>query len=564
MAVPYITPLPEAPSPDDDEGIFDAKAFEHVKALHQWTDEVTQVGAFCEYQAALSRDHANRSDIAAGVAETQFELAREQAGVAMMTAHYKGPWSSLVGALARPASVSHAGLFWALNVDLANVATSEPGANDNWTVLPGVVELATPLNVSPASGATGVNTPTTLQGSTFASVYVGNTHANSQWQINTANAFHSPIHDSGSIAGSISYVVPNGVLSPSTQYWWRVRYRSSRGTWSAWSRATPFTTAAAFGQYIPVPAATPASFGKAFQGGYYAGLIWQEIARATHSKAIATGASVVFTLDPEYDMFVKPLVYVGQRLDVRSRANPGNRFEGTVVTADGLALTINVTSVSGSGTFSDWSVMARFRCIVAPKSSGRLTDWRALKPGGGALPAACVTLTDGLLATNAMVADGDATVYPLAHWARNLTIGGYTDWYLPARDEIELIARNLNNDDYCTVGQTLDVALAAQAGAWGYAAADGIGTNRNSVPQGSAYPGTVTADLGSDFHLAGQQFEVGNYGIHMWSSTRHPSTVTEAATMQMGVAAGDIYFQGWFDAANSTSRGCSAMRRSIV
>lgn len=48
-------------------------------------------------------------------------------------ANYKGDWSSLTGALNKPATVTHAGGFWALKNNLANVTTSTPSiGNADW------------------------------------------------------------------------------------------------------------------------------------------------------------------------------------------------------------------------------------------------------------------------------------------------------------------------------------------------------------------------------------------------------------------------------------------------
>jgi hypothetical protein len=117
--------------------------------------------------------------------------------------------------------------------------------------------------------------------------------------------------------------------------------------------------------FIATPTATPAAFGDALEGGFYTGLIFNQVTQSTTSTAIGTGEKTFTTTDSA------PLFYSGQTVEVRSRANPSTaRMIGTVTASSGTSLTVNVTSVDGSGTLTDWSVMAKFRVIVAPKSSG--------------------------------------------------------------------------------------------------------------------------------------------------------------------------------------------------
>jgi hypothetical protein len=42
-----------------------------------------------------------------------------------------------------------------------------------------------------------------------------------------------------------------------------------------------------------------------------------------------------------------------------------------------------------------------------------------------------------------MVAEGNATVYPAAHFCNDLVIGGFSDWYMPAKNELEIHYYNL-------------------------------------------------------------------------------------------------------------------------
>lgn len=59
--------------------------------------------------------------------------AKNNAESAQAASNFKGEWSSLTGALNKPASVYHNGVFWLLLNDLADVTASEPSAtNSDW------------------------------------------------------------------------------------------------------------------------------------------------------------------------------------------------------------------------------------------------------------------------------------------------------------------------------------------------------------------------------------------------------------------------------------------------
>jgi hypothetical protein len=227
-----------------------------------------------------------------------------------------------------------------------------------------VAEVATPTNVSPADLATDIGETPTLTGSTYLSLY-GKTQKSSQWQVSTDNTFATTDYDSGEVLGvGVTHAVPDGNLSVSTTYYWRVRYRDTDDTYSEYSTSTEFETAASFNNFIATPTATPA-IGAALEGGFHTGLIWNQVTQSATSTTIGTGSKTFTVTDSA------PLFYSGQAVEVRSRANPATaRMIGTVTASIGTTLTVNVTSVDGSGTLTDWSVMAKFRVIVAPKSSG--------------------------------------------------------------------------------------------------------------------------------------------------------------------------------------------------
>lgn len=380
--------------------------------------------------------------------------------------------------------------------------------------------VATPTITSPAAGETGVLETPTITTSAFETVGLSDTHLNSDWELwtgpNRTGTLVASLY--ASTTSKTSWEIAAGIMQVNTTYYPAVLHRGTTLGASGWATSS-FTTAATFNSYIPTPTATPANFGDPLEGGFYAGMIWGQITQSSSSKTLATG-SQDFAVP---DMTGAPIVYAGQLLEVRSRANPANKFIGTVTGAVGTTLTLNVTSIGGSGTFSDWSVMARHRVIVAPKASGENASI-ALKSADTALPAACQTLTEGLAATQAMRDAGTSTVYPAAHWARNLNIGGRTDWYIPARDELELCWRNLKpvtNNNYAAAdrptGQSFNYANNGSVG--DTSASHGV--NNNSSPTGAAYTTTNPAQTAATAFRSGgaEAFEFGS--AYYWSCSEY-------------------------------------------
>ena len=447
------------------------------------------------------------------------------------------------------------------------IAPAAPGTVTLTVIFDGVAQLfavtvqpsaaATPVIASPIQGATGITETPTIATSAFAAIGASDTHLNTDWEIRTAanGAGTLVASNAASATDKTSWTVSAGLLSVSTTYYVRARHRGTTLGASAWGESS-FTTAATFNSYIPTPAATPASFGDAFEGGFYGGLYWDQIAQSSSSKTLATGTQT-FTVP---DMTGAPIVYAGQTIEVRSRANPANKFIGTVTGAAGTTLTLNVTSIGGSGTLSDWSVMSRFRAIFAPKSSGEHAGI-ALKNANTAFPTGCQSLVDGWTATEAMKNADTSTVYPAAHWARSLNIGGRTDWHIPARHVLELAWRNLKpvtNNNYATAdrptAQTFDYK---RDGAYGDTA-NTHGTNNNSAPAGSACTASVPAQTAATaFRTGGSEaFEFGS--AYYWSSTEYSA----AYAWGQNWGSSDPGYQNFFNKASAFR--VRAVRRSII
>lgn len=413
------------------------------------------------------------------------------------------------------------------------------------------LEVTTPANISPAQGATNQSQQPLLQCSipglnfsrrTPLAIAYGFTKiepCSLSFQLSTTqnfatihlsltgqSAFMNGVANADVWAASIrdnidtlsAYLI-GATTAANTTYWWRVRIVSAGGHSSGWSTATSFTTAATFNYAIATPAATPA-IGAAFEGGYYAGTIWQ-LADNRYPLSLSFGNFNATPASVAARNGAYPSFYVGQQLVRQSggtltrtaRTQYWQKFSVATLTAQNMTVTsIQNSSISGS---DGGALMARFRIIVAPKATGEATlamknDGLKMALAGGygtSYPNGSNAIDNGQKATEAMYRatspSTNAAAYPAANWARNLNIGGYTDWYIPARDELELMYRNLrpqtaNNAIVRRSGgspQIIDLSSGGAQSGIGDTTSIVIanGVNANSEPVGAAYTTLVPA-----------------------------------------------------------------------
>ena len=140
--------------------------------------------------------------------------------------------------------------------------------------------------------------------------------------------------------------------------------------------------------------------------------------------------------------------------------------------------------------------VADYNLVIAPKSSGENSSkqWKTSNTS----TAGTSSVIDG--PTNS--ANMNDASHPAAQFCEGLTIGTFSDWYMPAKNELEVCYFNLKPT---TASNNT-----------------GSGTNTNAVPsRGSNYTeGTPAQTSATDFQTGNTEaFDIANY----WSSTESDS-----------------------------------------
>jgi len=172
-----------------------------------------------------------------------------------------------------------------------------------------------------------------------------------------------------------------------------------------------------------------------------------------------------------------------------------------------------IGSAFGGGFFAGQigvSSVATHNLVIGPISTAQSTlAWK----NANTATAGADSDIDGPQNTADMVADGNATVYPCAHFCNDLSTGGQTDWYMPAKNELEVCYYNLKP----TTGANNTSS----------------GINANAVPaRASNYTsGDPAQTTSTDFRDTGaEDFATSQY----WSSTEFNSSASEYQNFSSG------------------------------
>ena len=152
MTITAPIPIPPAglplPNPAD-RATFSARKLEQLR----WANNEYATGSKALADASYS--NALDSQASATGAAASASSAATAALNSAAAANFKGNWSSLTGALNKPASVQHNGALWALLNNLGNVTASQPGVSADWVVVGGAFPvLPISTNTTAAPGKT--------------------------------------------------------------------------------------------------------------------------------------------------------------------------------------------------------------------------------------------------------------------------------------------------------------------------------------------------------------------------------------------------------------------------
>ena len=141
--MPYtpIDPLPDAPNRTQSPAVFSANTDAFLTALPPNVAQINAAGAYFDTVAAAA--DASAAESAASAVESGASAVASAASAidaeafatnSASSANFKGEWSTLTGAAAKPFSVSYGGVIWVLLNDLADITASEPSVSADWLV----------------------------------------------------------------------------------------------------------------------------------------------------------------------------------------------------------------------------------------------------------------------------------------------------------------------------------------------------------------------------------------------------------------------------------------------
>lgn len=397
----------------------------------------------------------------------------------------------------------------------------------NYRLPIGAATIAAPEMTAPLQGATDVGFEPDLAAAPFVVYPAGHdSHAETHWQLARDAAFSDLLLDQQGADNltAISLAALGIRLDPATRYYARARYIGTTLA-SAWSAAVAFNTAAVYVNKptfsSPLDGAadvgeTPTLTTSAFlvSGGTdnhqstdweirtgpdgTGGLVWSSLGDTANKTSIRVPAGY---------LQVSTAYYIRARH--RSYNYGASDWAQIAVATKSAFLPTTPGEAFGGGyyagkmRFSDGDYIL----IVAPKAAeASLAQKTASSATSGTS-----SYHDGLANSNAM----NSSTHPAAQHCRNYTGGGYSDWYLPARDELEVMYRNLKPSAAANI-----TGVRSESG--------NQGKNANSVPVGAAYTAGNPAQTQGAAFRSGAAEAFNDAGSDYWTSTEYAPNPNQA------------------------------------
>jgi hypothetical protein len=161
-----------------------------------------------------------------------------------------------------------------------------------------------------------------------------------------------------------------------------------------------------------------------------------------------------------------------------------------------------IGSVLGGGYFAGQistagNGVADYNLVIGPLASAENSSlqWKITNTGGDP-----TSVIDGPANSATM----NSAVYPAAQFCEGLTIGGFSDWYMPAKNEFEVCYYNLKP----TASSNFT----------------GNGANANAVPaRASNYTAGTPAQTSAVAFQSGGSEALGGFNVNYWASTEYSS-----------------------------------------
>lgn len=175
-------------------------------------------------------------------------------------------------------------------------------------------------------------------------------------------------------------------------------------------------------------------------------------------------------------------------------------MSGIILNVVGGTFDLTIGAAFGGGFFAGQigvSGVATHNLVVGPVASAQNASITWKNANTATIGSASVI--DGPQNTADLVAAGNSTVFPAAHFCNDAVIGGFTDWYMPAINELEVCYYNLKPTTQNN--------------------STSVGTNANAVPaRTSNYTvGTPAQTSATDFQSTGAEDFAADF---YWASTQ--------------------------------------------